>query len=94
MLTTSMLSVGGITTITLQWNESVDSTTRCLSVRLYVARVVALLQNDLYKGLFDYRIRIRIHNESESEVTPTPNSGPNSDPVRFTVNPDPDPIIE
>ena len=46
------------------------------------------------KGLFDYWIQIRIQNESESKVNPTPNSDPSESEPRFTVNLDPDRIIE
>ena len=54
----------------------------------------------LSRGLFDYRIRIRIHNEPESKVTldtPTDLKSfdlPSESVPRFTVNQDPDPIIE
>jgi len=46
------------------------------------------------KGLFDFWIQIRIQNESESKVNPTPNSDPSESEPRFTVNLDPDRIIE
>jgi len=54
------------------------------------------------KGLlFDYRIRIGIHNEYEPTVNPTyirhaykSFDLPSECEPRFTVNPDPDPIIE
>ena len=51
-------------------------------------------------GLFDYRIRIRIYNESEPKVNPTNIRHaksvdlPSESEPSFTVNPDPDPMIE